>query len=393
MGYNEWLDIDVLEAYLDGNLDPKTMHKVERASLDDPFVAEALAGLTEAKKRKTSLSILQKQLQQRVAQKPIEAKRWRITSQRLSIGAAAAVLFVVASTFFFMRERAKQDLLNGQPKTVQVEIAPEKETPSSEVPITLTETPASTQSIIDQSKVEQALKQGSTIAMRKSKPLDSVISTSGLENARSNSLQEIAVAKAETERIQLKKSKEAPAENTVVSLNSKAEGITTPNKIANGNANTAILPPELQRIAAQQQQQQANAKVEIDKTPKDNLATEPVASTVLAAKQNGIDTVISSANKVSAVFASTQPAIGWDAYKTKMYDYIQKNAKPSKSGIPTVKLSFVVRPNGDVSKIKVVQSAGKYYDDFTIKILKQNGKWTYSRTSTNQGLLEVVYSF
>ncbi len=42
---NNWLDIDVLEDYLDGKLDAKAMHFVERQALDDPFVAEALEGL------------------------------------------------------------------------------------------------------------------------------------------------------------------------------------------------------------------------------------------------------------------------------------------------------------------------------------------------------------
>ena len=59
MNYNEWLDIDVLEDYLDGKLDAKTMHKVERLSLEDPFVAEALAGLSQSPKRTQSLSLLQ----------------------------------------------------------------------------------------------------------------------------------------------------------------------------------------------------------------------------------------------------------------------------------------------------------------------------------------------
>ena len=51
MSYNEWLDIDVLEDYLDGKLDAKAMHQVEKLSLEDPFVAEALAGLSQSPKR------------------------------------------------------------------------------------------------------------------------------------------------------------------------------------------------------------------------------------------------------------------------------------------------------------------------------------------------------
>jgi hypothetical protein len=121
---NDWLDIDVLEDYLDGKLDAKTMHRVERISLDDPFVAEALAGLSQSPRRAQSLSLLQKQLQERIAQKSVEQKRWQITSHRLSIAAAAAVLFVTVSMLFWMRESRNRELLTtNAPKKVDVSIA------------------------------------------------------------------------------------------------------------------------------------------------------------------------------------------------------------------------------------------------------------------------------
>lgn len=100
---NDWLDIDVLEDYLDGKLDAKAMHFVERQALEDPFVAEALEGLKQSPKRKQTLSILQKQLYDRVAEKPIKRKLWGITTQRLSIAATATVAFIAVSILFFMQ--------------------------------------------------------------------------------------------------------------------------------------------------------------------------------------------------------------------------------------------------------------------------------------------------
>lgn len=101
---NDWLDIDVLEDYLDGKLDAKAMHFVERQALEDPFVAEALEGLKQSPKRKQTLSILQKQLHDRIAEKPIKRKLWGITTHRLSIAATATVAFIAVSILFFMRE-------------------------------------------------------------------------------------------------------------------------------------------------------------------------------------------------------------------------------------------------------------------------------------------------
>ncbi|WP_316830272.1 hypothetical protein [Pedobacter aquatilis] len=106
---NDWLDIDVLEDYLDGKLDAKGMHFVERQALDDPFVAEALEGLRQSPKRKQTLSILQKQLYDRVSEQPIKRKMWGITTQRLSIAATATVAFIAVSILFFMRETSRKN--------------------------------------------------------------------------------------------------------------------------------------------------------------------------------------------------------------------------------------------------------------------------------------------
>ena len=106
---NDWLDIDVLEDYLDGKLDAKGMHFVERQALDDPFVAEALEGLRQSPKRKQTLSILQKQLYDRISEKPVKRKMWGITTQRLSIAATATVAFIAVSILFFMRETNRKN--------------------------------------------------------------------------------------------------------------------------------------------------------------------------------------------------------------------------------------------------------------------------------------------
>jgi len=106
---NDWLDIDVLEDYLDGKLDAKAMHFVERQALDDPFVAEALEGLKQSPKRKQTLSILQKQLYDRISEKPAKRKLWGITTHRLSIAATATVAFIAVSILFFMRETNRKN--------------------------------------------------------------------------------------------------------------------------------------------------------------------------------------------------------------------------------------------------------------------------------------------
>jgi hypothetical protein len=131
---NDWLDIGVLEDYLDGKLDAKTMNRVEREALEDPFVAEALAGLSASPKRSLqSISLLQKQLQERIAEQQVSKKTKVITWQRLSIAATAAVMFIAVSIVFWMKETAHQNQLAKQPKSVDVTIAPVVPEPVSPV--------------------------------------------------------------------------------------------------------------------------------------------------------------------------------------------------------------------------------------------------------------------
>ncbi len=124
----DWLDIAVLEDYLDGKLDAKAMNRVEREALEDPFVAEALAGLSESPRRSLdAMSLLQKQLRERVAEQQGQKKRAVITWQRLSIAATAAVMFISVSVIFWMREDNRRKELASLPKKVDVNLAPRKE--------------------------------------------------------------------------------------------------------------------------------------------------------------------------------------------------------------------------------------------------------------------------
>lgn len=123
---SDWIDIELLEDYLDGKLDSKAMHRIEREALEDPFVAQALAGLSESPRRGVkSVSMLQKQLYERIAEQQVVKKESVFTWQRLSVAAAAAVMFISVSIIFFMRDKEARDrIAKSQPKRVEVNIAP-----------------------------------------------------------------------------------------------------------------------------------------------------------------------------------------------------------------------------------------------------------------------------
>jgi hypothetical protein len=122
---NDWLELDVLEDYLDGKLDAKMMNRVERIALEDPFVAQALEGLSQSPKRKqNSMSLLQKRLETRIAEQQESKSKVVITWQRLSIAATAAVIFVAVSIMFWMRQNNNFNQIAKQSKTVEVNLDP-----------------------------------------------------------------------------------------------------------------------------------------------------------------------------------------------------------------------------------------------------------------------------
>lgn len=96
------------------------MYEVERQAMDDPFVAEALEGLSNAPANSLqAISLLQRQLHERVGAQQLTKKQSVITWQRLSIAATAAVLFITVSTVFWM----KSNMANREPKAASQEVS------------------------------------------------------------------------------------------------------------------------------------------------------------------------------------------------------------------------------------------------------------------------------
>lgn len=407
MGNNEWLDIDVLDDYLEGKLDPSTMHKVERISLEDPFVAQALAGLTEARKRTQTLSILQKQLHERIAEKPVERKMWRITSLRLSIAATAAVVFLTVSVLFFMREnqrRQQSELAAKRSKTIEVDLKSEANAVAV-VPVD-TVIRANPTSLLDQKKVAQSLNQ--------------TLTKSGQVIAKNNSVKEEAFAQAVLQDKQFKSAKlkqdNFERQNTVVGtmkaapvspvevLESRVEGIQMQYSNAKQvkglvlDANGHPIPGAEIKMVGNDLRAITNVSGEfvlpVDKDS--NKVNLEVASLGFAKKNVQANTneklnirleesnsalnevVVTEYGKRKALVLKDEPFIGipkngWKAYS----EYLAKENKLYVDGSKVVMLSFTVLPDGTPNDIKVEMSVGKTMDDEAIRLLKNGSKWNY----------------
>lgn len=421
MGNNEWLDIDVLDDYLEGKLDASMMHKVERISLDDPFVAQALAGLTEAKKRTQTLSILQKQLQERVAEKPVERKRFRIASHRLSIAATAAVLFITVGVLFWFRENNRRQLAElaaNQPKSIQIDLKPEA---AAVAPIDTLAKANTATALLDQKKVEQAL--NNTLAKgNQAIAKNNTVKAEALDNAI---LQDKQFKSAKLKQDNYEKQttvigpmKAAPA-SPVEMLDSRVDGIQVQYSNAKQvkglvlDVNGRPIPGAEIKMVGNDLRAITNVSGEftMPANKDSNKVTLEVASLGFARKNveaktneqlnirleesnNALSEVVvvgyGEAKKKSAVVAKKVadeviigiPEIGWKAYN----DYLQKNNKLYVDGTKAVILSFNILADGTPSDIKVSKSEGKAADEEAIRLLKNGGKWklpTGTKTQTS----------
>ncbi|WP_343304967.1 carboxypeptidase-like regulatory domain-containing protein [Chitinophaga niabensis] len=95
---------ELIRQYLEGKLDSKTMHALEKQALDDPFLADALEGYAKyPTDQRSALSELQQRLQERVA--PAEKKVRRLDYRWL---AAASVLLILSISGVMLLNRTQK---------------------------------------------------------------------------------------------------------------------------------------------------------------------------------------------------------------------------------------------------------------------------------------------
>lgn len=119
------MDYGIIQQYLEGKLDPKRMHELEKQALEDPFLAEALEGYEQSDiPAGTHLSLLQRQLEEHIAQQSENKRVFYFTWQRLSVAAAAGLLFVSACILFWMKGYKQENRLSSREKHVEVRLTP-----------------------------------------------------------------------------------------------------------------------------------------------------------------------------------------------------------------------------------------------------------------------------
>lgn len=83
-------------------LDPRAMHELEKEALEDDFLAEALEGYHSVKPSHVNMSLLQQQLQTRIAKHRVEKTAVSLSANRMSIAAVAGLVLILSGILFWM---------------------------------------------------------------------------------------------------------------------------------------------------------------------------------------------------------------------------------------------------------------------------------------------------
>lgn len=391
----DWLDIEVLEAYLDGKLDAKTMNRVEREALEDPFVAEALAGLSESPKRSLqSISLLQKQLHKRIAAHQSVKKTSVFTWQRLSIAAAAAVMFIAVSVMFWMREDNRQKELADRSKKVDVTIAPKTPALDERSATVITAEPVLVGETGDKvKKINKAIKGAGTsastaISANKAAEPSNVLSGKVVAHDDGKPLAGVSVT---IDNTNLAAATDVNGEfkikaDTLINaqtIHADYIGFKPVETLAKVNRPVSIvLKPDAQLNETLVVGYGAVRKK--GKAADSNRLNAAVAGKVARIQIRGL----SPAVRKPATMASN-PVGGWD----KLFEYIDSNnafAKEEKAG-QVVELSFRIDRKGRPADIEIVNGADDKYEQEAIRLIANGPKWEKPMSPKNRMTFKINF--
>ena len=444
-----------IEKYFSGKLSFSQLFEMEKAALDDPFLAEAMEGYEgmRDKEWKKQLALIRKQ----VAESGSDAKViplhrstgnkwWKTAAAVLVIGGGAALTFILTKN-------------NSQEKS------------SSEIAQTVT-TPAVSPATKDTTALPSVTEPGQTTsaaAMEKAKSANGTTAQANTQTSSNDftlqqdkapvqdsiksSLDEIAVADIQKPSVSPQVAPASAAGNNAVKADEKM--ITSGKESAKQNNNEATLFKRQTNTVANKKEQVANnffnaQVVTADNSPlpftnisikSENFGTyadvkgnfrlvspdtllnveiksvgyaprtfllrsnQPQNKIVLLEDESAIreKTVIQSkdvgsikksrrASVSSDSLVNAEPADGWENYNTYVANNIHIPDELTKNEFHgEVELSFDIKANGTISNLRVNKSMGEVYDEAAKRLIMQGPQWKVKKGKKSSASIKVKF--
>ena len=444
---NRKADISLIKKYLEGKLDAKAMHQLERRAMDDPFLMDALEGYDQADgAQEGNLADLSTRLQQRVETNVRRIIPW------IPISVAASVLVVLGAGLWLFTN-------NNQPVEQQKRVAVEIKVPAKEPALSA---PAPVLSQGDTLKAKSAPAQyADNYNAKVNSNRQPVISED--KNARASAPSSLSGYMAEPSPAALKPAPTleekqiarlykdtVPVNEMIVSefkakkkidtskgnamvyksaqkattdqvLTGKVEGVTTrpantdgvPQKTFNGiviaKDGGKPITGAVVKVAGSTHGvvTDANGKFTLPNvSDKQTVTVNYLGYNTKQVKANTGDSlnitldpnnsslaevVVASPNKSNnseATYEDARPKEGWKAFDK----YLEKNAISTDGQTGKVKLSFTVDAKGNLSNFKVIKSLSKIADQKAIDLIQYGPAW-FGRTDRQPFEVKVSVKF
>ncbi len=380
---------DYIEKYVKGKLSAEEMHSLEKAMQSNPFLAEAIEGISENLPPGTSvplathLEYLQKQFPHYQTTKPLFKGQ---TVYRLVAGVVLLLVMLSLIWFFiqpkeknyaFTKAIAQAEKATEQPQPIFL-LKEEKEllapTPTEDndapdaKPTTET-TISSTNQTTKITKQNQPLMQNTPLPLTNDvlpKTEKNVAIDSEIDNNSSNKVaNEKQATEAGDEELSKKtsdKEQEKPAslndKNKATLQSTKVYGATKDDlkRDTNTAANKASVDTKMTR--RRETEQQADQLLLLDKSQTIHSTTSAI------------------------------PAQGWEVYQ----QYLETNKKNVTTAKGTVVLEITINKKGKVTTTKVIKSLNSEADSEAARLVKEGGKWKFiTEQVTTKLLVEVKF--
>lgn len=439
-----------IEQYLAGRLTAPEMHAMEKAALDDPFLADAMEGYEMFRNQNLDKQLTA--LQQQLEQKKQGAKVIPLHSSKNGWWKAVAAVFVlgaaVLATYLFTKKNNTTGINQNQvaqvktvatdsglqinkPATVTMPASPQDEAnkdniaklePSKTKTPVITvissndagknladvsddETTGKPLMVVENSKAKEITHEPGAVVSRQNQASEMVnvtkkqVAKSVIDDDKSGSKIETASAAGKEAALnnyftaQVVSADNTPLPFTNISVKKDNFGTYADAKgMLRLVSSDSVLNVELKSVGYLPKtillyNNQPQTKIVLQEEVVDEKNKMVIGSNKVALQQRSGRVMLLADSVVNV-----EPADGWEKYNTYVannLDIPEDMLKRDKHG--EVELSFDVRKNGSISNIKVRKSLGTKYDEAAKRLLLEGPQWKVKNGKNNSASVKVKF--
>lgn len=343
-----------IERYHSGQLSAAEMHAMEKAALDDPFLADALEGYTHTSTQSADLSVLQQKLQLRI-EKDKKRGLFYIGNNWMKI----AALFIVFAGAGWLIFRSAPDNKTNDVATIK--------TVQEKLPEVLTNP------VIDSvNDVAVAPENSQTLTIQ---PAPTTPATKR-KITRRQALPEVAKTSAASPAKEAKEFESDQAKRVEAMIAQQQSNLVDSQAMAR----TTIAAKD--KMEAFKKSADTVRNMDVVMRPTDFAMNE-----VVVMKNKSVSP--QPRKRMQVVVDTLEPAEGW----TNFDDYVTNNLKmpdelKSKPVRGEVELSFEVNNQGEPINITVIKTLCEKCDEEAIRLLKEGPKW---KNNKKKGKIKIKF--